>query len=172
MSLARCLVLAAAAALGGWALSASAQALQMRLSEILGREVVSSDGERLAIRDLIIDSRTRKVVYLALGRAHGEAKDLILYPVSALRSGIGAELRLGAPEDGASFGQSAPQRELRASQLLGRLVQDAAGKELGRIKDMAVRLADGALDFAVLEGKADGAPLRVPADAFYETLTR
>ena len=169
MSLARCLILALAAGLGG---TAAAQPIQMRLSEILGREVVRSDGERLAIRDLIIDSSTRKVVYLALGPARDEGRDLTLYPVSALRSGAGAELRLVVPEASASSGESAPQARMRASELLGRRVKDAAGKELGRIKDVAVRVADGALSFALLDADAGTEPLRVPAEAFTEALTR
>ena len=169
MRLACCLMLALAAGLAG---SAAAQPLQMQLSEILGREVVTSEGERLAIRDLIIDPRTRKVVYLALGPARDEGRDLTLYPVSALRSGAGAELRLDAPQGSASAGESAPQARVRASELLGRRVKDAAGKELGRIKDIAVAVADGALGFALLDTSAGTQPLRVPAEAFTEDLTR
>jgi sporulation protein YlmC with PRC-barrel domain len=162
MRLACCLILAFAA---GFAGTAATQPLQMRLSEILGREVVRSDNEPLAIRDLVIDIRTRKVVYLALAPAHSEASELILYPVSALRSG-GTGLMLVLPEGSASSGESAPQAHVRASRLLGFLVKDAAGKELGRIKDLALRVADGALSFALLDADAGTEPLRVPAEAF------
>jgi len=103
MVLARCLALLAA----GLAAAASAQPLQMRATEILGREVTGSDGERLAIRDLVIDPATGKVQYLAVGRPGSErGEKLRLVPVSALRSVAGAGLVL-APEDNSSAGASA-----------------------------------------------------------------
>jgi sporulation protein YlmC with PRC-barrel domain len=170
MSLARSLVLVVAA---GHALSAAAQSVfserqDIRVSEILGREVSTAQGERLAIRDLLIAPGTGKVEYLALGHADGE----VFYPVDALRSAASSELRLVAPDDSSSSGASAPSARLRVSQFVGRLVQDGAGKELGRIQDMVVRLADGTVSFALLAGKAEDAPLRVPAEAFYDSVTQ
>lgn len=103
VSLARCLFFAVGLA----AAAAWAQPFQMRASEILGREVTTREGERLAIRDLVIDPATGKVEFLALGRP-GEAADgdLRLYPVSALRSVAGTGLVLAAPE-ASSTGASA-----------------------------------------------------------------
>jgi hypothetical protein len=104
MGPARRLVLAAAFAAG----SAWAQPPQMRASEILGREVRTADGERLAIRDLVIDARTGRVEQLAVGRrdaARGES--LRLYPVGALRS-VAGELVLEAPTSPSSAGASGP----------------------------------------------------------------
>ena len=106
MSPARCLFLAAGLAAAS---VAAAQSFQMRASEILGREVRTSDGERLAIRDLVIDPATGKVEFLALGRPGDERNGALrLYPVSALRSVAGDGLVLTVPDEGsASAGASA-----------------------------------------------------------------
>jgi hypothetical protein len=77
---------------------------QMRASDILGREVRTAQGERLAIRDLVIDPASGKVEYLALGRA---GEKLRLYPVSALRSIAGNGLVLVVPGESSSAGGSA-----------------------------------------------------------------
>jgi sporulation protein YlmC with PRC-barrel domain len=105
MSLARCLAFVAAGLAAG---AAAAQPLQMRATEILGREVVDSNGERLAIRDLVIDPATGKVQYLAVGRPGSDRQEkLRLVPVSALRSVAGDGLVLVQPEEGSSAGASA-----------------------------------------------------------------
>jgi hypothetical protein len=81
---------------------------QMRASDILGREVRTAQGERLAIRDLVIDPASGKVEYLALGRAGAErGEKLRLYPVSALRSIPGNGLVLIVPGESSSAGGSA-----------------------------------------------------------------
>jgi hypothetical protein len=81
----------------------------MRASDILGREVRTAQGERLAIRDLVIDPASGKVEYLALGRAGAERRGekLRLYPVSALRSIAGNGLVLVVPAESSSAGGSA-----------------------------------------------------------------
>ena len=105
MDFARCLAFVAA---GLAAAAASAQPLQMRATEILGREIRGSDGERLAIRDLVIDPASGKVQYLAVGRPGGGPQEkLRLVPVSALRSVAGAGLVLAAPEESSAAGASA-----------------------------------------------------------------
>ena len=141
MSLARCLILAAAAGLASAALTAAAQSVfpakweEMRVSEILGRKVRTAQGELLAIRDLLIHPGTRKVEYLALGPAEGNAGDeLPLYPVSALRSGGGNEVLLVLP-DPASAGSGAPRAHLWLS-------------KLGGLDGMIVRLTDGTVSLA------------------------
>lgn len=103
MGLAHCI----AVAVGLAAVAAAAQPLQMRATEILGREVVGSDGERLAILDLVIDPATGKVQYLAVGRPGSGRQELRLVPVSALRSDAGAGLVLAAPEESSAAGGSA-----------------------------------------------------------------
>jgi PRC-barrel domain len=130
MGPARCLIAVAAAALASTTLTAAAQSLDIRASEIVGRQVRTSQGELLTIRDLLIDPRTRRVEYLALSRAgvNGEEAQPP-YPASALRSGAGKELRFVHP-DAASAGSGAPLAYLRLSQL-------------GRLDDMIVRLTDG-----------------------------
>ncbi len=139
MSLARCLILAAAAGLASAALTAAAQSVfpakweEMRVSEILGRKVRTAQGELLAIRDLLIHPGTRKVEYLALGPAEGNAGDeLPLYPVSALR--WGNEVLLVLP-DPASAGSGAPRAHLWLS-------------KLGGLDGMIVRLTDGTVSLA------------------------
>jgi hypothetical protein len=104
MSLAHCGFAFAAALV---AAAAPAQPLQMRATEILGREVRSSEGERLAIRDLVIDPASGKVQYLAVGRPGAPAERLRLYPVGALRS-VAGELVLAAPTSPSSAGASGP----------------------------------------------------------------
>lgn len=105
MSPAQCLLFAAGLAVASLA---AAQSFQMRASEILGREVRTSDGEKLTIRDLVIDPASGKVEYLALGRPGAERQDLRLYPVSALRSVVGDGLVLAPQDEGsASAGASA-----------------------------------------------------------------
>lgn len=146
MNLARYLSISFAAWLASAAWSAAAQSLvqgvDMRVSEILGREVQTAQGELLAIRDLLIDPVTRRVEYLVLGPAHGDGQDLPSYPLNALRSAAGSALLLVLPEDGGSSGASAPRAHLSVSRL-------------GRVEDLVVRLADGAVSFVVLDGKAD-----------------
>jgi len=137
MSPARCLMTVAAAALASATLAAAAQSLvlaDIRASEIVGREVRTSQGELLTIRDLLIDPRTRRVEYLALSRAGVSGEEALpLYPVSALRSGAGKEMLFVLP-DAASAGSGAPPAYLRLS-------------KLGRLDDMIVRLTDGTVSF-------------------------
>jgi hypothetical protein len=107
MGLGRCFIFVAAM---GLALTAFGQSFPgpMRASDILGREVRTAQGERLAIRDLVIDPASGKVEYLALGRAGAErGEKLRLYPVSALRSIAGNGLVLVVPAESSSAGGSA-----------------------------------------------------------------
>ena len=81
-----------AAGLAVAATSAWPQSLhvQMRASEILGREVTTPAGERLAIRDLVIDPTSGKVEFFALGPPEErDVEKLRLYPVQTLRSVAG-----------------------------------------------------------------------------------
>jgi hypothetical protein len=105
MSLARCLAVVIGLLAG--APAAWCQGLQMRASEILGREVTTASGERLQIRDLVINPGTGKVEYFALGRAGGKPGELQLHPVEALRSVAGSGLVLAPPEQSSSTGASA-----------------------------------------------------------------
>jgi sporulation protein YlmC with PRC-barrel domain len=134
VELARYLGIPFAAWLAGATLSAAAQpafqGMEMRVSEILGREVRGARGEALAIRDLLVDPATRRVEYLVLGPASGDAQELPLYPVDALRSAEGGVLLVVLAEGGSSSGASAPRAHLS----VGRL---------GRIEDLVLRLTDG-----------------------------
>ena len=86
----------------------------MRASEILGREVTTATGERLAIRDLVIDPSTGKVEYLALGRRGGDAREALqLHPVDALRSVAGSGLVIAPSEDSSATGSSAKTSTVR-----------------------------------------------------------
>lgn len=86
MCLARWIALAAAVA----ALDAGAQALQLHVSDILGREVRTPEGEVMPIRDLVIDTSTGKVAQFAVGRAdEPERAAWRFYPLEALRSVAG-----------------------------------------------------------------------------------
>ena len=99
MNPARCLFFAAGVVATG---AAAAQSLDLRVraSEILGREVTTPSGERLAIRDLVINPVTGKVEFFAVGRAdEPDAQGLQLYPIAALRSFDGGRLAV-MPENG------------------------------------------------------------------------
>jgi hypothetical protein len=135
MSPARCLIPIAAAALASAVLTAAAQSLDIRVSEIIGRQVKTSEGELLTIRDLLIDPGTRRVEYVALSRAGGNGEEALpLYPVSGLRSGTGKEMLFVLP-DAASAGSGPPLAYLPLS-------------KLGRLDDMTVRLTDGTVSLA------------------------
>jgi hypothetical protein len=143
MSPARCLMTVAAAALASAMLAAAAQPLDIRASEIVGREVRTSQGELLTIRDLLIDPRTRRVEYLALSRAGGNGQEeLALYPASALRSGAGNEILLMLPEAESASGPSASREHLLAPRAHLPL------SRLGRLDEMLVRLTDGTVSFS------------------------
>lgn len=104
---ARCFLFAAGLAVAVTPAWPQSLHLQMRASQILGREVTTPAGERLAIRDLVIDPATGKVEFFALGRPEEQdAEKLRLYPVQTLRSVAGGGLVL-VPEDNASTGSSA-----------------------------------------------------------------
>ncbi|HEX2197919.1 MAG TPA: PRC-barrel domain-containing protein [Burkholderiales bacterium] len=106
MSLARCLAVVIGLLAG--APAAWCQGLQMRASEILGREVTTASGERLQIRDLVINPATGKVEYFALGRAGGAPGEALqLHPVEALRSVAGSGLVMSPADQSSSSGASA-----------------------------------------------------------------
>ena len=86
----------------------------MRASEILGREVTTAEGERLAIRDLVINPGTGKVEYLALGRRGAKpGEPLQLHPVDTLRSVAGSGLTIAPPEESSATGSSAKTSTVR-----------------------------------------------------------
>jgi sporulation protein YlmC with PRC-barrel domain len=112
MRLPRSLLLAVG--IGVFLPAAWSEGLQMRASEILGREVTTADGERLAIRDLVINPGTGKVEYLALGRRGGDAREVLqLLPVDALRSVAGSGLVIAPSEDSSAAGSSAKASTVR-----------------------------------------------------------
>lgn len=161
------------------ALAASASAAQpgpslafehLRLSEIIGRQVSDPRGEPLGrIRDLVFDSRSRKVEYVVLG---GDGGELSIHPVSALSAGDSTSVVLDAPPVQSSGGASvatlsaAPARRLaRASEWVGHRAKDRTGKDLGRVEDLVVSVLDGEIGFAILRTAGDGQPVHVPFDS-------
>jgi hypothetical protein len=97
-----------AAGIGACVPAAWSEGLQMRASEILGREVTTAAGERLAIRDLVINPGTGKVEYLALGRRGAKPGEALqLHPVETLRSVAGSGLTLAPSEESSATGSSA-----------------------------------------------------------------
>ena len=76
-------------------------------SEILGREVTTESGERLEIRDLVIDPVSGKVQSFAVGRKEESDRDRWqIYPLEALHSAAGGALVLSPAEPSASAGSS------------------------------------------------------------------
>lgn len=100
-------VLAFAGMAGCMAAIAQTQVPQLRASEILGREVTTERGERLAIRDLVIDPVSGKVQSFAVGRKDEPDRDRWqVYPLEALHSAAGGALVLGPEAPSASAGAS------------------------------------------------------------------
>lgn len=141
----------------------------LSVSEIIGRQVTGPRGEDLGrIRDLVIDSRTRKVEYVALG--HG-AEQLVTFPVSSLRVAGTAQVMLDVPPDSLSQSSSAGASIAQLTEKQARRLIRASELMVGRVKDLVVSVLDGDIRFALLDTAGDGTRLRVPVESI-EELTR
>jgi len=134
-------VLSVAVAAGALAPASAAPPLvtEMRLSEILGREVSSAHGRPIGpIRDLLIERASGRVQFVVVGEAE-------IHPVEALASAGGDAVTLEPPGEGAAGGTAAPAVAradlVRASELLAQ----------PRVRDLLVDPLERTVRFMVLE---------------------
>ncbi len=143
-----------------------------RASALIGARAVDRRGERLGrIEDLIIASRTGAVHYavVSFGGLLGLGDRLYLYPVQALAPGRASNqvaIDVDRKELGERTGVSeletwlrqydpnaniADRTYLRASELIGKGLDDRNGERIGEVEDLVVNLGSGRLRFVVVE---------------------
>lgn len=176
----RLIVLIATALFAGAALAADGRPLSrtvekwqdQRASELIGAKALDRRGEALGrIEDLILASQTGAVHYavVSFGGWLGLADRHYIYPVQALAPGRGPNQitvevdrkdlgeRTGVAELESWLRQYDPnstiadRRYLRASELLGKAIDDRGGLRIGEVEDLIVNLGSGALRFVVVE---------------------
>jgi sporulation protein YlmC with PRC-barrel domain len=136
---------------------------EVRASELVGREVRATAGERLGdIAAVLIDSRPRGAHFVVLAAPGGERFGI---PVSDLhREGDG--LRLDVPPRHLELipgfeGRRWPdaehriERYERASALLGRAAEDPLGNAVGTLRDVAIDLDTGRTRYFLVEFAAE-----------------
>jgi sporulation protein YlmC with PRC-barrel domain len=147
----------------------AAEAETAMASALIGKPVKSSEGEALGkLADLILDlddGRVRYAILERLGKLHRYS--LALFDPAA--DGGHVVLYIGMRRLEGSPGMDPQWRGfglVRASELIGRRVEDRAGRVVGTLADIVVEWRNGTAPFAVLdlegEGKSDR---RVALDA-------
>ncbi len=135
--------------------------LDMRASELLGKEVASAHGKELGrIEDLIVDPKGATIPHVVLsfgGVAHAGDK-LFVFPVNAFardenRDRIVVDIDRYQLSESRGFDRSnwpfdPPLR--RASELRGAHVKDNAGHPVGEIEDLVLNLGTGKVKEVVL----------------------
>lgn len=154
--------------------------LDVRASELIGKQVASTDGKALGkIEDLILDLNGARVphVILSFGGMAGAGEKLFVFPVNAFkrdeyRDRIVVDVEPKQLSQSAGFDRSnwpfQPPLE-RASALRGKNVKDAAGKAVGEIEDVVINLGNGRLEQVILaqDGRKGDEPKRaLPPRAF------
>lgn len=159
-------------------------ALDMRASQLIGKEVRNAQGQDLGeIQDLIIDVNNQRVHYavLAFGGFLGLGEKLFAYPVRTLQTS-GDQLVLNVPKERLQrapgfdpnrwpnwsetiyrdeidryFGPTVSPKRMdnmrlvRASELIGKDVNDRQGDDAGEIEDIVVNLNTSAVRYVVLD---------------------
>lgn len=131
--------------------------LDMRTSELIGKEVASTDGKMLGeIEDVIVDTSRGAVqhVILSFGGAADVGDKLFIFPANAFRRDENFErllievhprqLEQSPGYDRANWPFRPPLA--RASKLRGANVKDAAGKPVGEIEDLVINLGTGRVE--------------------------
>jgi sporulation protein YlmC with PRC-barrel domain len=131
--------------------------LDMRTSELIGKEVASPDGKALGeIEDMIVDLRRGAVqhVILSFGGVADIGDKLFVFPLNAFKRDEYRE-RIVLNVQPEQLKQSRGfTREYwpfdpplaRASKLRGANVKDAAGKPVGEIEDLEMNLGTGRVE--------------------------
>lgn len=174
------IVLIATAFFAGVALAADGQPLSRtvekwqdkRASELIGAKALDRQGEILGrIEDLILASQTGTVHYavVSFGGRLGLGDRHYIYPVQALAPGRGPNQvvievdkkdlgkRTGVAELETWLRQYDPnasiadRRYVRATELLGKGLDDRGGQRIGEVEDLVVNLGSGRLRFVVVE---------------------
>ena len=128
--------------------------LDMRASELIGKEVASPDGKALGeIEDMIVDLRRGAVqhVILSFGGVADVGDKLFVFPVNAFRRDEHRERIIVNVQPGQLKQSPGFTRDnwpfdpplSRASKLRGANVKDGAGKAVGEIEDLEVNLGTG-----------------------------
>jgi sporulation protein YlmC with PRC-barrel domain len=135
--------------------------LDMRASELIGKQVASPDGKALGeIEDMIVDVRRGAVqhVILSFGGVADVGDKLFVFPVNAFKRDDYRERIVvnvqpeqlkqsrGFTRDNWPFDPPLS----RASKLRGANVKDAAGKPVGEIEDLVVNLGSGKIEQVIL----------------------
>lgn len=128
--------------------------LDMRTSELIGKEVASPDGKALGeIEDMIVDVRRGAVqhVVLSFGGVADVGDKLFVFPLNAFKRDASRDrivvnvqpeqLKRSRGFDRSNWPFDPPLA--RASKLRGKNVKDAAGKPAGEIEDLEVNLGTG-----------------------------
>jgi len=135
-----------------------------RASQLLGRKVVDSKFAPVGeISDLAIDTAAGRVPYLVVKTGAGNSA--LALPLKDLTR---KDNTLVLPA-GAQLG-SAPGAGKRANELIGKVLVDPRGKEVGKLRDIVVNLATGKVHYAVAEfdpswvAAGNVATIRMPRD--------
>jgi sporulation protein YlmC with PRC-barrel domain len=158
--------------------------LDMRASELLGKEVASPDGKALGeIEDMIVDVRRGAVqhVVLSFGGVADVGDKLFVFPVNAFkrdehRDRIVVDVQPDQLKQSRGFTRENWPFDpplSRASKLRGANVKDAAGKAVGEIEDLEVNFGTGRIERVWLapdgrKGPQDKRALPVSAFSFSE----
>jgi sporulation protein YlmC with PRC-barrel domain len=131
--------------------------LDMRTSELIGKEVASPDGKMLGeVEDVIVDTTRGAVqhVILSFGGVADAGDKLFIFPANAFRRDENFErllievhpeqLRQSPGYDRANWPFRPPLA--RASKLRGANVKDAAGRPVGEIEDLVINLGTGRVE--------------------------
>jgi sporulation protein YlmC with PRC-barrel domain len=135
--------------------------LDMRTSELLGKEVTSPEGKALGkVEDLIVDPKGARIphVVLSFGGVASLGDKLFVLPVNAFQRDenfdrIVVDIERYQLSESRGFDRSnwpfdPPLR--RASELRGANVKDSTGKTVGEIEDLVVNLGSGRVKEVVL----------------------
>ena len=130
--------------------------LDMRTSELLGKEVASTQGKELGkVEDLIVDPKGGiPHVILSFGGMANLGDKLFVFPVNAFTRDANrdrlvlnadpSQLKASSGFDRSNWPFQPPLR--RASELRGLNVKDSEGKPAGEIEDLEVNLSTGRVE--------------------------
>lgn len=112
------------------------------LDRIIGTPVHSTRGEPLgSIKDLVVDTRTGKVEFVAIERPGGQA-GVVLYPVSALVAGDRGEVVLD-PHSAGSSAAGASSLAPNQQDVPTHANHAFAARDLGASHELVLELPDG-----------------------------
>lgn len=149
----------------------------MRVSELLGRELVDRQGRAVGeIRDLIVDTREGGTAYAVVpaGEYMGMEDRIVEIPLARIAAGMDGQLLLASSaaelrsfrtyfeQSWPDYSRAGPPmgevgrtaegpRFHRASRLLDADLRDYSGADVGGVEDIIVNLGSGRVRYAVVE---------------------